>query len=137
MLDSMIPQKAAWLSLFGRILLAAIFIILGFAKISSFGVMVDFAAANGVPFPELAIVVAIIVELIGGLMIALGWKTKLASWAVFVFLIPVTYYFHTNFADPMQMTMFLKNLSIMGGLLVLIASGAGKYSLDEMMAKKA
>lgn len=128
--------KGPWLSLVGRIFLAAIFIILGFAKISSFAVMSDFAAANNVPFPDLAIVVAIVIELVGGLMIALGWKTKLASLVVFLFLIPVTYYFHTNFLDPMQMTMFLKNLSIMGGMLLLAAYGPGKYSLDEMMMKK-
>lgn len=128
--------KGPWLSLLGRIFLAAIFIILGFAKISSFAVMSDFAEANGVPFPDLAIIVAIVLELGGGLMIALGWKTKLAALALFVFLIPVTYYFHTNFLDPMQMTMFLKNLSIMGGMLLLAAYGPGKYSLDEMMGKK-
>ncbi len=127
--------KAAWMSLIGRVLLAAVFIILGFAKISGFAVMSDFAAANNVPFPDLAIVIAIVIELGGGLMIALGWKTKLAALAVIVFLIPVTYYFHTNFADPMQMTMFLKNLSILGGVLLLATYGPGKYSLDEMMKK--
>lgn len=131
-----LTTKSAWISLLGRIFLAAIFIILGFAKISSFAVMSDFAEANGVPFPDLAIIVAIVVELGGGLMIALGWKTKIAALAVFVFLIPVTYFFHTNFLDPMQMTMFLKNLSIMGGMLLLASYGAGKYSLDEMMLKK-
>jgi putative oxidoreductase len=129
-------KHADVMALVGRVLLAAIFIILGFAKISGFAVMSDFAAANGVPMPDVAIMVAIVVELVGGLMIALGWKTKLAAFAVILFLIPVTYYFHTNFADPMQMTMFLKNLSIMGGLFFLKAYGPGKYSLDAMMAKK-
>jgi putative oxidoreductase len=129
--------KSAWTALIGRMLLAAIFIILGFAKISGFAVMSQFAAANNVPFSDLAIIVAIVVELIGGLMIAFGWKTKWAALSVFVFLIPVTYYFHTNFLDPMQMTMFLKNLSIMGGLLLLAAYGPGKYSIDEMLSKKA
>lgn len=136
-MNSITPQKTAWLALVGRVFIAAIFIILGFAKISSFAVMSDFAAGNGVPFPDLAIVVAIIVELGGGLMIALGWKTRLAALATFLFLIPVTYYFHTNFADPMQMTMFLKNLSIMGAMLMIAAYGPGQYSLDEMMKKKA
>lgn len=128
--------KSAGAALIGRVLLAAIFIILGFAKISGFAVMSQFAAANNVPFPDLAILIAIVVELVGGLMIALGWQTKNAALGIFVFLIPVTYYFHTNFLDPMQMTMFLKNLSIMGGLLLLASFGPGKYSLDEMLAKK-
>lgn len=129
--------KSAGSALVGRVLLAAIFIILGFAKISGFGVMSQFAAANGVPFPDLAILIAIVVELVGGLMIALGWQTRNAALGIFLFLIPVTYYFHTNFLDPMQMTMFLKNLSIMGGLLLLANFGPGKYSLDEMLSKKA
>jgi putative oxidoreductase len=129
--------KSAGAALVGRVLLAAIFIILGFAKISGFAVMSQFAAANNVPFPDLAILIAIVIELVGGLMIALGWQTKNAALGIFFFLIPVTYYFHTNFLDPMQMTMFLKNLSIMGGLLLLASFGPGKYSLDEMLAKKA
>jgi hypothetical protein len=74
---------------------------------------------------------------IGKLSLQLGTAWFITLALSFLFLIPVTYYFHTNFLDPMQMTMFLKNLSIMGGMLLLAAYGPGKYSLDEMLAKKA
>ncbi|MES2014215.1 MAG: DoxX family protein [Patescibacteria group bacterium] len=124
------------LTLIGRVAIAAIFIIFGFLKISTFAGMVAFATAAGVPFPTLAIGVAIVVELIGGLMILVGYKTKWAALAVALFLIPVTYYFHRNFADQVNMTMFWKNLSIFGGMLILAAHGAGKYSVDAMFGKK-
>lgn len=129
-------HKDSILTLIGRITLAAIFVIFGFTKIGTFTGMVAYASASGVPFPELAIVIAIIVELLGGLMIAVGYKTKWAALAIAIFLIPVTYYFHRNFADPVNMTMFWKNASIFGGMLVLAASGAGRYSLDARFTKK-
>lgn len=128
--------KDSILALVGRITLAVIFVFFGFTKIGTFAGMVAYAAASGVPFPELAIVVAIIVELLGGLMIVVGYKTKWAALAIALFLIPVTYFFHRNFADPVNMTMFWKNASIFGGMLVLAAHGAGKYSLDAKFTKK-
>ncbi len=127
--------KSDWIALIGRVCLAAIFIILGATKISGFDGMVGYAASAGMPFPEIAIVLAIIIELGGGLMIALGWKTRWAAKALAVFLIVVTYFFHMNLADQGQMTMFLKNLSIFGGVLMLIAHGAGAYSIDAKMKK--
>ncbi len=128
--------KDSALTLIGRIALAVLFVIFGFMKIGTYAGMVAYAAAAGVPFPEAAIVLAIIIELLGGLMIIIGFKTKWAALAIALFLIPVTLYFHTNFADQVNMTMFWKNASIFGGMLVLAANGAGKYSLDAMLAKK-
>lgn len=122
--------------LLARVLLSAIFVIFGFMKIGAFAGMVAYASAMHVPFPQLAIVVAILVELGAGLMVLVGYKTKWAALAIALFLVPVTYYFHTNFADQTNTTMFWKNLSIMGGMLALAASGAGKYSLDSFLKPK-
>lgn len=124
------------LTLIGRIALAGIFIVFGVIKITAFAGMVAFATVAGVPFPTLAIVGAIVVELLGGLMILVGYKTKWVALAIALFLIPVTYYFHRNFADQINMTMFFKNLSIFGGMLLLASHGAGKYSLDVLLHKK-
>ncbi|TAJ13529.1 DoxX family protein [Patescibacteria group bacterium] len=129
-------KKEATLALIGRVTLASIFVLFGFMKIGTFAGMVAYAASAGVPFPQLAIVVAIVVELIGGLMILVGYKTKLVALAIAIFLVPVTLYFHTNFGDQVNLTMFWKNLSIFGGLLILAAHGAGSYSIDAKLARR-
>lgn len=129
-------KKESVLTLIGRVTLASIFVLFGFMKIGTFAGMVAYAANAGVPFPQLAIVVAIAVELLGGLMILIGYKTKLAALAIAVFLVPVTLYFHTNFTDQVNLTMFWKNLSMFGGLLILAAHGAGSYSVDAKIARK-
>ncbi|MFA5877123.1 MAG: DoxX family protein [Candidatus Paceibacterota bacterium] len=129
-------KYASALALVGRLALAGIFVIFGFTKISGFAGMVAYASSVGVPFPELAIAIAIIVELLGGIMLVIGFKTKWVALAITLFLIPVTYYFHTDFTNPVNMIMLWKNVSIIGGMLVLAANGAGKYSLDSMLAKK-
>ena len=119
------------MKLVGRIGLSAIFIMGGWSKITGFAGMVAYAASMGVPFAELAIVIAIVVELIGGLMLLVGYKTKWAALAIAVFLVPVTFIFHGNFADQTQMMAFMKNFAIFGGMLYVAAAGAGRYSLDE------
>jgi len=129
-------KYASALALVGRLALAGIFVIFGFTKISGFAGMVAYASSVGVPFPELAIVLAIAIELLGGLMLVIGYKTKWVALVIALFLVPVTYYFHTDFTNPVNMIMLWKNVSIIGGMLVLASHGAGKYSLDAMLAKK-
>ncbi|MES2135220.1 MAG: DoxX family protein [Patescibacteria group bacterium] len=129
-------KKASVFILLGRVALSALFIIFGFLKIGTFAGMVAFATSAGVPFPELAITLAIVIELLAGLMVLVGYQTKWAALAIALFLIPVTYYFHRNFADQVNLTMFWKNISILGGMLVLAAHGAGRYSIDGYLAKK-
>ena len=73
---------------------------------------------------------AIAVELAGSLSLLLGFRAKLGAWLLFLFMIPTTLIFHTQFADPNQMIHFLKNLSVMGGLLYAARYGAGRFSMD-------
>jgi putative oxidoreductase len=114
----------------------------GVAKIAAFSVMTGYAQAKGLPFPAAGIAAAAAIEILGGLAVLTGLQTKLASWALSVYLIPVTLLFH-NFwaiqgADRMDAQIhFLKNVAILGGLLILAASGAGGYSLDAARAAKA
>lgn len=129
-------MNADWGLLVGRVTLAMIFVIMGYMKLMGFAGTVAYAAAAGVPLPEIAIVVAVLVELVGGLMILVGYKAKWAALATAVFLIPVTYYFHSDFSQQLNVVMFLKNLSIFGGMILLAVAGAGKYSVDHMWSKK-
>lgn len=125
-----------WLALIGRVTLSLIFILGGFGKITGFAGSVAYAASAGMPFPELGIVVAILIEFVGGIMLLVGYKTRLAALALAVLIVPINYYFHADFAQQLQMTMFMKNVAIFGGMLMASAHGAGKYSVDSWMQKK-
>jgi putative oxidoreductase len=80
---------------------------------------------------SLFLVGAIAVEVLGGLSVILGYKARWGAAVLFAFLIPATLIFHTNFGNQTQMIMFLKNLSIMGGLLFVITHGAGPLRLAQ------
>jgi putative oxidoreductase len=121
--------------LFGRILLSAVFIMGGIGKITGFAFEESMVAAKHLPMPAVALGIALIIELVGGLAILTGLFTRLTAWIVFLYMIPTTFLFH-NFwamqgADRIDtMIHFEKNLAIMGGLLLLAAFGPGAYSID-------
>ncbi|MFM8900074.1 MAG: DoxX family protein [Burkholderiales bacterium] len=123
------------LILIGRILLALMFVVAGFSKIGSFGGTVGYIASKGLPLPSLLAVATIALELLSGLALILGWQTRLAALALALFTLAASVIFHNFWAMPveqqmMQHLMFMKNLSVAGGMLVLAACGAGVYSLD-------
>jgi putative oxidoreductase len=123
------------LALVGRILLALIFITSGFSKISGFDGTVGYIASKGVPLAAVAAVIAIVVELGGGLAVALGFMTRWAALALAVFSLAAGVLFHAYWAVPADQVMnmqihFWKNVSIAGGFLVLAAFGAGAISID-------
>ncbi len=134
-------SSAGATSLVGRILISLIFVMSGFQKFMMFSMMTGVAAAKHLPMPTLAIGAAATIEVLGGLAILAGFHTKLAAWVVFLFLIPTTLLFH-NFWTMQGMERmdnqghFMKNLAIMGGLLILAANGAGGYSVDSSRAGK-
>ncbi|MCI0420567.1 MAG: DoxX family protein [Acidobacteria bacterium] len=122
--------------LIGRVLLALIFILSGFGKITSFAASASYMASKGLPMPELLLLPTILIELGGGLLIAIGYKARWAALAIFLFLIPTTLIFHNFWAVEaeqvrVQMIQFQKNLAIMGGMLYIVFTGAGRYSLDK------
>lgn len=120
-----------WGLLAGRLLLAYIFIVAGYGKIGGFAGTAKYMASKGMPMVEPLLVGAILVELVGGLMLAVGWKARWAAWAIFLFVIPTTLIFHPVWADPSQAIQFNKNLAIMGGMLYVAFMGPGKLSLDK------
>lgn len=121
-------------SLLGRILIALIFILSGFSKIAGFDGTVGYIASQGLPLPQLLAIGAILVELGGGLMLVLGWKARWAACAMLIFTALAAVFFHNFWAVPAdqmqnQMIHFMKNLSMMGGLLYVVVHGSGQLSL--------
>ena len=118
----------------GRVLLASIFFMSGLTKITSYAGTQGYMDAMGVPGMLLPLVIAL--EVIGGLAIMLGWKTRLTAFALAGFSILSALLFHADFGDQMQMIMFMKNIAIAGGFLMLVAQGPGAYALDNRTATK-
>lgn len=128
-------QTSNALSLAGRLLLAALFLPQGIAKITGFAGTVGYIGSVGLPMPTLAAVFAVIVEVVGGLALIAGFGTRVAALALAVFTLVASVFFHAFWAVPadqafMQQLLFYKNLGVVGGLLILAAHGAGGWSLD-------
>ena len=127
-------------ALLGRILVAAVFVLSGVNKMGNFAGTAAFMSSAGLPMAELLLVPTIAIEIICGLMLVIGWQTRFAALLLLLFMIPVTAVFHNPWAAAdaamaqQQMIHFLKNLAIMGGLLNLLAFGAGSYSLESRKA---
>jgi putative oxidoreductase len=129
-------QKWAGISLVGRILLSAIFIISGLSKIGNFGATRDVLVAHGVPIPGLFVFLSLVIEIAAGVCILLGLQARVSAVILTLYLIPVTLIMHGfwNYVGPehqMQLVNFLKNISIMGGLSQIAAMGAGPISIDQ------
>lgn len=121
-------------ALVARILLALLFILSGFGKIGGFEETVGYIASQGMPFPPLMAAGAIAIELGAGLLLLVGYKARWAAMAIFLFMIPTTLIFHNFWSVPPDQAMmeqigFLKNVSIMGGLLMVWAFGPGRLAL--------
>ena len=123
--------------LLGRVLFSLIFLISGPGHFSNQSI--QFATAQGVPLPSLLVPFSGILALMGGISILLGYKAKLGAWILVVFLVPVTLMMH-NFwavaelqAKQMQLAMFMKNLSLLGGALLITYFGGGPLSVDRKM----
>ncbi len=111
-----------------RLLLAQVFLIAGLTKITGYADTQGYMEAMGIPGALLPLV--ILLEAGGGLAIILGWQTRLVAATLALFSLAAAVIFHNNLADQMQTIMFMKNLAIAGGLILLVAHGAGGYSLD-------
>jgi putative oxidoreductase len=112
----------------GRILISLIFVTSGFNKLINFAGTQAYMESAGVPGMMLPLVIA--VELLGGLAIILGWQTRVAAFLLAGFSLLSAILFHGDSSDQMQMIMFMKNLALAGGFLMIVALGAGAYSLD-------
>jgi putative oxidoreductase len=117
----------------GRVLLASLFLLSGLSKLGAYTATASYMSAFGVPSTLLPVVIA--TEVLGAIAIILGWQTRVVAGLLAVFSVLTAITFHTNFGDQIQMIMFLKNVSIAGGLLLLVVNGAGPLSVDRHLAK--
>lgn len=117
-----------WAELAGRVLLSLIFIQSGFGKITGYAGTQAYMDSAGVPGILLPLV--IIVELVGGLAVAVGWRTRLWAALLAGFCLVSAALFHFKPDEQMQMILFMKNVAMAGGFLLLVAHGAGVLSLD-------
>ena len=123
-------------ALVGRILLAALFIKSGFGKIGGFEGTVGYIASKGLPLPQIAAILTILVELGGGILLAVGFKARWAALAIAIFTLAAGIIFHNYWAVQGAERMgqeinFWKNVSITGGMLMVFAFGPGRYSVDK------
>lgn len=124
------------LTLIGRVLLGLIFLVSAINKIADPQGTQQYMTLMGMTrMTTFFYIGAVAVELAGSLSLLLGYRARAGGWLLFLFMIPTTVIFHTNFADPNQIIHFLKNLSIMGGLLYVAQYGAGRYSMDAGMER--
>jgi len=136
----MLNQLQTPFSLLGRLLLALLFLPAGIGKLSNFAGTVGYISSGNLPFPTVAAVVAIVLEVGGGLALVLGYKTRWTALALALFTLVATLSFHAFWAVPeaqamMQKLMFFKNIAVIGGLLTLSAWGAGAWSVDARTAR--
>ena len=132
-MNSNVTNTAA---LIGRILLALIFITSGFGKLTGFDGTVGYIASKGLPLPQVAAAIAIVVELGGGVLLAIGYKARWAALAIGLFTLAAGFLFHDFWnadaaAKMGQSINFWKNVSIAGGMLMVFAFGPGAYSVEK------
>lgn len=123
-----------YLPLAARICLSLIFLKAGISHIIGYGGTVEMMGNNGLPIPEVLLIFTIIFQLLGGLALLLGYKVQIGSLLLIVFLIPATLVFHNPISD---INGFLKNIGLIGGLLMVMYAGAGAVSIDRLLEKKA
>lgn len=119
----------------GRVLLALLFIPAGIAKIPGFSGSVHYAAAHNLPLPELAIAVSIVIELVFGILILIGWQTRWIAIVYIIYNVVLAFVFHAYWSDPPAQAMgnkinFYKNLGLAGAFFFLLAWGPGGWSVD-------
>jgi putative oxidoreductase len=124
-----------YLPVIGRVLIGLPFVMSGLGKLAAYGPTTAMIAAVGLPVPPLAYLVAVVLELGGGLLLIAGYRVRPVAHALAAFCVVAGAAFHNNFADKNQMIHFLKNVVMAGGLLQIAAFGAGAISLDSRFSR--
>jgi putative oxidoreductase len=128
-------NSTSYLAFAGRLLIGVPFAMSGLSKLAAYGATTAMIGAVGLPVPPLAYAVAVAVELGGGLLLIAGFQTRIVAIALALFSLATALSFHSNFADQNQMIHFLKNVMMAGGLLQVVAFGAGSFSIDSRVTK--
>ena len=122
-------------NLIGRLLVAALFLPAGLAKLTGFAGTVGYFSSLGIPAPSFAVVATVAVEIFGGLALLAGYQTRLVAIVMAIFTLVASVVGHAYWAAPAEQAfvaqlLFFKNMAVIGGLLVLASAGAGDFSLD-------
>jgi putative oxidoreductase len=131
------PNQTNTFAALGRLFIAVLFLLSGFSKIASPAMTQSYIASAGLPMPFLSYLIAVVIEVGGGLLLLIGYQARIVAFVVAVFTLAAALSFHRNFADQNQMIHFLKNIAIVGGLLQVVAFGAGAFSLDARRLRSA
>jgi putative oxidoreductase len=131
-----LTRSGSALPAIGRVLLAAIFIFSGIGKALAPAGTIGYIASAGLPFATLGLVAAVAIELGGGVMLALGIRARLVAAALAAFSVLTALVFHNALGDQNQLIHFMKNIAMAGGLLQVVAFGAGAFSVDALGARK-
>lgn len=123
-------MKDAYLSALGRLLVSVLFIGSGLSKIGAPDATMGYIASVGLPLASMVYGITVLVEVGGGLLLLVGFQTHLTAAILALFTLAAGFIFHSHFADQNQTIHFMKNLAITGGLLQVVALGAGGLSLD-------
>jgi putative oxidoreductase len=123
-------------ALIGRILIAVLFILSGLSKVAAPAATQAYIASVGMPEPVLAYFGSMAVELIGSVLLIVGFRVRAVAVGMAFFTLLTAVFFHRDFADQNQMINFLKNIAIIGGLLQVAAFGAGRFALDRLFSSK-
>ena len=128
------------LALAGRLLMALLFLPAGIGKLTGFAGTVGYISSVGLPMPQLGAVVALVVEIVGGLALIAGFGTRLAAIVLAAFTLVASFFFHAYWAVPadqqlIPQLLFYKNIAVVGGLLTIAAWGAGAWSIDARRGK--
>lgn len=123
------------MALVGRVLLALMFLLSGIGKIGGFDGTVGYISSVGLPLPSVLAAGALVLEIVAGIALIIGYKTRWAALALALFTLAAAFLFHNYWAMPegqqmMQQIIFLKNLAVTGGLLMLAMAGPGAWSVD-------
>jgi putative oxidoreductase len=125
-------KQTAPIAALGRLLIALIFLLSGIGKIAAPTAIQGYISAAGLPTPLAAYAIAVVIEVGGGILLVLGFQTRIVALVMAVFTVATAASFHHNFADQDH---FLKNISMTGGLLQVVAFGAGAFSIDGRRAR--
>ena len=118
------------LPLIGRILIAAIFLVSGFSKLTAPAATIGYIGSLGLPVPLVGYLGSMILELVGSVLLVIGYRTRLVAVLLAVYSIVTALIFHHALGDQNQMFHFLKNVAMAGGLIQVAAYGAGAFSFD-------
>ncbi len=132
----MMNRQPSFLAAAARVMLASLFVVSGVGKLAAPAATKAYIVSAGLPLSDLAYLMAVAVEVGLGLVLLLGYRTRVVAALMAAFTVTTAFAFHADFADPNQMTQFMKNIAISGGLLHVAVYATGGFALDALRLRR-